>query len=122
MLSVVYDRVSEVSEFEEYFLHDEKANKKPLWYYIMNNGVVKEQQAVFERPDPNMICHMKPLFIRANMYFKAVNKVFVDGGVTVNLMPYLIFKRMGKTDEDLRPHNMVLSNYEGKTSNILGVI
>lgn len=29
---------------------------------------------------------------------------------------------MGKTDEDLRPYNMVLSNYDGKTSHILDVI
>lgn len=29
---------------------------------------------------------------------------------------------MGKVDTDLRPHNMVLSNYEGKTSHILGLI
>lgn len=29
---------------------------------------------------------------------------------------------MGKTDEDLWPHNMVLSNYDGKTNHILDVI
>lgn len=33
-----------------------------------------------------------------------------------------MFKKMRKCDDDLRQHNMVLSNYEGKTSNILGVI
>ena len=52
----------------------------------------------------------------------AVNKVFVDGGATVNLMPYTLFKKMGKCGDDLRQHNMVLSNYEWKTSNILGVV
>lgn len=51
-----------------------------------------------------------------------VNIVFVDGGATVNLMSHSIFKKMGRTDEYLRPHNMVLSNYESKTSNTLGVI
>ncbi|XP_050914596.1 uncharacterized protein LOC127129457 [Lathyrus oleraceus] len=52
----------------------------------------------------------------------AVNKVFVDGGAVVNLMPYTLFKKMGKGDKDLRQHNMVLSNYEGKTINIMGVV
>lgn len=65
---------------------------------------------------------MKPLFIRAKVDEIAVNKVFVGGGVAVNLMPYTLIKKMGKCDDDLRQHNMVLSNYEGKTSNILGNI
>ncbi|XP_050909871.1 uncharacterized protein LOC127123713 [Lathyrus oleraceus] len=52
----------------------------------------------------------------------AVNKVFIDGGAVVNLMPYTQFKKMGQGDEDLRQHNMVLLNYEGKTSNIMGVV
>lgn len=69
-----------------------------------------------------MMYHLKPLFIRAKVDSKAINKVFIAGGVMVNLMSCSIFKRMGKSDEDLRPHNMVLSNYEGKTNNILGVI
>ena len=69
-----------------------------------------------------LMYHLKPLFIIAKVDSKAVNKVFSDGGATVNLMAYSIFKRMGKTDEDLKPHNMVLSNYKGKTNNILDVI
>ena len=43
------------------------------------------------------------------------------GGGAVNLMPYTLFKKMGKCGTDLQPHNMVLSNYEGKTNNILGL-
>ncbi|XP_050895612.1 uncharacterized protein LOC127102258 [Lathyrus oleraceus] len=42
-----------------------------------------------------------------------VNKVFIDEDVIVNLMPHSLLKKMGKTDEDIRPYNMVLSNYEG---------
>lgn len=88
----------------------------------MNNGVVEEQQVVFERPDPYMMYHLKTIFIRAEVDNLVVNKVFVDGGATVNLMSYSLFKKIRKTYEDLSPHNMVLSNYESKTSNILGVV
>ncbi|XP_050876769.1 uncharacterized protein LOC127080502 [Lathyrus oleraceus] len=88
----------------------------------MNSGVVEEQKATFKRPSPGMVCHLKPLFIRTKVDGIAVNKVFVDGGVMVNLMSHTLFKKMGKGDEDLRQHNMVLSNYEGKTSNIMGVV
>lgn len=77
---------------------------------------------MFERPNPVMMYHLKPLFIRGKVDGITVNKVFIDGGAAVNLMPHTLFKEMGKGGEDLRQHNMVLSNYEGKTSNIMGVV
>lgn len=68
-----------------------------------------------------MMYHLKPLFIREKVDNMVVKKVFIDRGAVVNLMPHSFFKKTGK-DADLQPHNMVLSNYEGKTSHILGVI
>lgn len=121
ILLAKYDRVLEVYDTEGDDIQDEAPNQKPLCYYVMNNGVVEEQQAIFERPNPRMMYHLKPLFIRANVDGITVNKVFVDVG-TINLMQRSLFKKIGKTDKDFRPHNMVLSNYEGKTRHILGVI
>lgn len=69
-----------------------------------------------------MRSHLKPLFIRGKIENTRVNKILVDGGVVVNLMPYFMLKRNGKFDTDLRPHNMVLSNYEGNIGHTLGVI
>lgn len=40
----------------------------------------------------------------------------------MNLIPKSLFKKLGKSNAELRPHNTVLSNYEGKISYILGVI
>ena len=37
-------------------------------------------------------------------------------------MPRFMLKRIGMQDSDVRPHNMVLSNYEGKVGKTLGVI
>lgn len=51
-----------------------------------------------------------------------VNKVFIERGATINLMLHSLSKKTGKADKDLRPHNMVLSNYEGKTGHILCVM
>lgn len=42
--------------------------------------------------------------------------------VAVNLMPHFMLKKIGKFDIDLKPHNMVLSNYEGKICHTLGMI
>ena len=46
----------------------------------------------------------------------------VDCGATVNLMSHHLLRKIGKYDADAKPHNMVLSNYEGKVGTTLGVI
>lgn len=93
MLPSEYDMVSEVSETKGDFVPDKTDGGKPLCYYVMNSGMVEEQKAMFERPGPEKMYHLKPLFIR--------EKVFVNEGAEVNLMPYTLFKKMGKGDKDL---------------------
>lgn len=61
-----------------------------------------------------MKSHMKPLFIRAKVKYMMVNKILVDGGAVMNIMPHFLLKKIGKYDTDVRPYNMVLSNYEGE--------
>ena len=75
---------------------------------------MKEKNGFFERPYQSMKNHLKPLFIRAKVESVGINKVLVDGGVVVNLMPQFMLKRICMFDIDIKPHNMVLSNYEGK--------
>ncbi|XP_057446268.1 uncharacterized protein LOC130738310 [Lotus japonicus] len=67
-----------------------------------------------------MKSHLKPLFVWAKVEEKGVNKVLVDGGAAINLMPRFMLKKLGKTEADLIPHDMVLSDYEGKTSTSMG--
>jgi hypothetical protein len=88
----------------------------------MNNGCIEEQQATFERPDLGMKSHLKPLFIRAKVEGVGINKVLIDGGAAVNLMPLSMLPKIGKYDCDLSAHNIVLSNYEGKTGYSMGAI
>ena len=51
-----------------------------------------------------------------------INKVLIDCGATVNIIPHIMLKKLGKGDEDIKPHNMVLSNYEGGIGTTMGVI
>ena len=88
-----YDMVSKVSETEGDFVPDETDGGKPLCYYVMNSGMVEEHKVMFERRNPGMMYHPKPLFIRAKVDGMAVAEV--------NLMPYTLFKKMGKGDKDL---------------------
>ena len=117
-----YDVQSEVTEIESEFDHFDMADPKPVCYYVMNNGCVEEQLAYFEKPDFQMKSHLKPLFIRAKVENVGINKVLIDGGAAVNLMPRSMLYKIGKHDTDLSAHNIVLSNYEGKTGYSLGAI
>eukprot|EP00256_Glycine_max_P062132 XP_014631525.1 uncharacterized protein LOC106798860 [Glycine max] len=117
-----YDVQSEVTEIECEFDHFDMADPKPVCYYVMNNGCVEEQLAYFEKPDFRMKSHLKPLFIRAKVENVGINKVLIDGGAAINLMPRSMLYKIGKHDTDLSAHNIVLSNYEGKTGYSLGAI
>ncbi|XP_050896204.1 uncharacterized protein LOC127102931 [Lathyrus oleraceus] len=69
-----------------------------------------------------MKSHLKPLFITGKVENIPVNKILVDYGATVNLMPHRMLAKIGKYDTDAKPHNMVLTNYEGKVGSTLGAI
>jgi len=62
VLPIKYGVPSEVNEVASDFT-EEMAIHRPLCYYVMNNGCVEDQHAVFEHPDVSMRLHLKPLFI-----------------------------------------------------------
>lgn len=47
---VEFDQVTEFEEFEE-FIEAEMARHIPIYYYVMNNGCIKEKSVFFERPN-----------------------------------------------------------------------
>lgn len=122
VLLVEYDMVIEVIDVEEEYSAKTLFEHKPVCYYVMNNGCVEEQNSVLENTYMGMKSHLKPLFIKAKVDNFCVNKVQVDSGTTVNLMPQSMLIRIGKFDKNLWPHNMVLSNYEGMIGHSLGEI
>lgn len=54
----------------------------------MNNSVIEEQQTIFEKTNARMMYNLKALLIREKEDNMGVNKVFIDGGATLNLMSY----------------------------------
>lgn len=116
-----YDCVTWVVEPED-CEEEEMAIHMPICYFVMNNGCIEEHNTFFERTREGMKSLLKPLFIREKVEKETVNKILVDGGEAVNLMPHFLLEKIGKFDTDLRPHNMVLSNYKGKTRQTMVVI
>jgi hypothetical protein len=51
-----------------------------------------------------------------------MSMMMVDGGATVNLMPYTTFRKPGRNAEDLIKTNMVLKDFGGNPSETKGVL
>jgi len=121
ILPAEYDMVSEVDDSEEEFDPKDMEEYKPMCYFV-NDGSEDNQRAIFEQPDDSMKNHLKSLFIQAKVDEIGINKVLADGGVAVNLMPQSLLKRIDKTNKDFKPHNVILSNCEGKVGHSLGAL
>jgi hypothetical protein len=51
-----------------------------------------------------------------------MTKMLVDGGATVDVMPYTTYQKLGKGEEDLIMTDMMLKDFEGKASPARGAI
>jgi hypothetical protein len=78
--------------------------------------------ATFEKPEGEKRQHLKALFMRGFVDGKPVSKMLVDGGATVNIMPYVMLRKLGKSSDDLTKTDMMLKDFEGVVSPALGAL
>jgi hypothetical protein len=62
------------------------------------------------------------LYIRGHINGKPISRMLVDGGAAVNLMPYSIFKKLGREDDELVKTNLTLNDMGGSPMEARGVI
>jgi hypothetical protein len=77
--------------------------------------------AVFKKPKESSQ-HLKLLYIRGHIDRKPISMMLVDGGTTVNLMPYSVFKKLGREDDELVKINLTLNGVGGNPMEAWGVI
>jgi predicted aspartyl protease len=65
---------------------------------------------------------LKALCLKGYINGQPVNKMLVDTGEAVNIMPYSVLRRLGRSTEDLIKTNITLSNFNGQTSKAQGVL
>ncbi|CAL9000754.1 unnamed protein product, partial [Prunus brigantina] len=71
-----------------------------------------------------MANHLRPLFIMENLGGIPIPKVMVDRGAAINLLPHRVLIKMGRTENDLIPTRLTVTNFAGgitKTHGILDV-
>nr|CBG76432.1 OO_Ba0013J05-OO_Ba0033A15.19 [Oryza officinalis] len=79
-------------------------------------------QAVFDKPVDTSHRLLRPLYIKGFVNGQPMTKMLVDGGASVNLMPYTTFRKFGKVPEDLIKTSMVLKDFGDNTSEGKGVL
>jgi len=78
--------------------------------------------AIFEKPADNERQHLKALFVKGRVDGQPMTKILVDGGAAINIMPYAVYRKLGKGDEDLTKTDMMLKDFEGNVSPLKGAI
>ena len=76
------------------------------------------QQAVFDKPVKHR--HLKALYVKGFVDGKLMGKMLVDGGASINLMPYTTFHKLGKGSGDLIESDMMLKDFGGNASKTRG--
>jgi hypothetical protein len=77
---------------------------------------------IFEKPREKNYKHLKALYLKGYINGHPVNKMLVDTGAAVNIMPYSVLRRLGRSAEDLVKTNITLSDLNGQASEAQGVL
>jgi hypothetical protein len=65
---------------------------------------------------------LKALYLKGYINDHLVNKMLVNTGATVNIMPYSVLRRLGHSAEDLIKTNVMLKDFKGQASEAQGVL
>src|SRR6185436_13596642 len=77
---------------------------------------------IFEKPKEKSYKHLKGLYLKGFIIGKPVNRMLVDTGAAVNLMPYSVLRRLGRSSADLIKTNVTLNDFNRQPSEAMGVL
>ncbi|GKV36311.1 hypothetical protein SLEP1_g44457 [Rubroshorea leprosula] len=83
---------------------------------------ILSEQIIFNKPDESVAHHIKPLYISAHMDGVPVNRVLVDNGAAVNVIPSFMLRNLDKNSEDLVYTDVTISDFTGGVSKSKGVL
>ena len=78
--------------------------------------------AIFEKTTNDERQHLKALFVKGRVDGQPISKILIDGGAVINIMPYVMYQKLGKGDQDLTKTDMMLKDFEGNVSPAKGAV
>ena len=88
----------------------------------MHCWILAPQPIIFEKPKGKSYKHLKGLYLKGFINGKPINRMLVDTGAAVNLIPYLVLRRLGHSSADLIKTNVMLNDFNGQPSEAMGVL
>ena len=76
--------------------------------------------AIFEKPTNDERQHLKALFVKGRVDGQPITKILVVGGSAINIMPYVVYRKLEKGDQDLNKTDMMLKDFEGNVTSVKG--
>jgi hypothetical protein len=70
------------------------------------------KEVMFKKPEESSQ-HLKLLYVWGHIDEKPISKMLIDGGAVVNLMPYSIFKKLERKDDEVVKTNLTLNSVGG---------
>ncbi|RYR31964.1 hypothetical protein Ahy_B01g056938 [Arachis hypogaea] len=81
-----------------------------------------EELGCFKKPTKKQKLHLRPLHITACMSGICIDKVLVNGGATISLLPENMLIKVGKYFDDLIPTNVSVTDYSGVSTPSKGLV
>jgi hypothetical protein len=71
------------------------------------------KEVMFKKPEESSQ-HLKPLYVRGHIDGRSIFRMLIDGGATVNLMSYSVFKKLEREDNELVKTSLTLNDVGGQ--------
>lgn len=85
-------------------------------------GVNTTKQVVFYRSSQQMRKYLRFLYLKVEINGVSVGRVLIDNGTVINTIPFPMLRRFGKSEGDLMPSSVVLTDFSGEVAECKGII
>ena len=104
------------------FMATDSDEEEPELDEVVAQLAVEPVPATFEKPEDEERRHLKALFLKGFVDGKPVTKMLVDGDAAVNIMMYVMLRKLGNRNKDLTKTDMMLKDFEGVVSLAVGAL
>ncbi|XP_025632955.1 uncharacterized protein [Arachis hypogaea] len=83
---------------------------------------IEDEPGFFLRPTERQISHLRPFHIVAVVNGFKINKVLIDGGSVISLLPERMLGKLGKHFGELVPTNIAVTDFSGNSTPAKGLV
>ena len=108
-----------------------QALKKLEMYTASTNTLQQTQECYVCSPDLNFTNedlllgfkpHNRPLYVSGNTREQKIDRILIDGGSAVNILPKMTMRRLGLTMEELSQSHLVIQGFNQGEQRAIGMI